>query len=106
MLPAHERLDAVDLARGALDLRLEREAQLVALDREREVADDPNQAPRPILLTEPIDRARLVARERVGACARRAPAKLRGIAAVLGVARDARGRGERDRRAVDADAGA
>jgi hypothetical protein len=44
---------------------LKREAELVALERERKVADDSDQAHRLVLLAQPVDGARLVPRERV-----------------------------------------
>ena len=106
MLPADERLGAVDLAGRQIELRLKIESQLVVAQRARKVADDPDLLQRTIVLPESIDGRGLMARERLAARARGAPAKLGGVLAVLGIAGDAAGHLEGDVGARDAYAGA
>ena len=107
MLPAHERLDAVR-ARACGSATFGWNASRSS-SRSSASGKSPTIRIRRSDLSswpESIDGARLVTRERVRARARRAPAELRGIAAVLGKARDARRRLQRDVRTVDAHTGA
>ena len=106
VLPADERLGAVDLARRQIELRLKVEPQLVVAQRARKVADDPDLLQRAVVLPEAIDGRRLVARERLAARARRAPAELGGVLAVLGIAGDAARHLQRDVGVRHAHAGA